>query len=82
MHIIKKANVVGFYLDASVKSNLPVISAITSIERPNEKSMLLPVYQGMYHDTANHSLPSELKSRDFAVKIDSIFHKHGGTQKT
>jgi hypothetical protein len=44
-------------------------------------SVILIVHEGIYNDTANHSLLSEFHLRDFGVKIDSICHKHGGTQK-
>jgi hypothetical protein len=43
--------------------------------------MLLIVHKAIYYDTANHSLLSEFQLRDFGIKIDSICHKHGGTQK-
>jgi hypothetical protein len=43
--------------------------------------VILIVHEAIYHDTANHSLLSEFQLRDFGVKIDSICHKHGGTQK-
>jgi hypothetical protein len=39
------------------------------------------VHEAIYNDIANHSLLSEFLLRDFGVKIDSIYHKHGGTQK-
>jgi hypothetical protein len=43
--------------------------------------VLLTVHEGIVNDTANHSLFSEFQSGDFGVKIDSIHHKHVGTQK-
>jgi hypothetical protein len=43
--------------------------------------VLLINHEGVYNDTANHSLLSEFQLRDFGVKIDSICHKHGETQK-
>jgi hypothetical protein len=43
--------------------------------------VLLIVHEAIYNDTANNSLLSEFQLRDFDVKIDSICHKHGGTQK-
>jgi hypothetical protein len=43
--------------------------------------VIVIVHEAIYNDTANHSLLSECQSRDFGVKIDSICHKHGGTQK-
>jgi hypothetical protein len=43
--------------------------------------VILIVHEAIYNDTANHSLLSEFQLRDFGVKLDSICHKHGGTQK-
>jgi hypothetical protein len=43
--------------------------------------VILIVHEAIYNDTSNHSLLSEFQFRDFGVKIDSICHKHGGTQK-
>jgi hypothetical protein len=43
--------------------------------------VILILHDAIYNDTANHSLFSEFQLRDFGVKIDSIFHKHGETQK-
>jgi hypothetical protein len=43
--------------------------------------VILIVHEDIYNDTANHSILSEFQFRDFSVKIDSICHKHGGTQK-
>jgi hypothetical protein len=43
--------------------------------------VILIVHEAIYIDTANHSLLSEFQLRDFGIKIDSICHKHGGTQK-
>jgi hypothetical protein len=43
--------------------------------------VILTVHEAIYNDTANHSLLSEFQLRDFGVKIYSICHKHGGTQK-
>jgi hypothetical protein len=38
-------------------------------------------HESIYNDSANHSVLSEFKVRDFCEKIDSVCHKHGGTQK-
>jgi hypothetical protein len=43
--------------------------------------VLLIVHEAIYNDAVNHSLLSEFQLRDFSVKVDSIWHKHGGTQK-
>jgi hypothetical protein len=46
-----------------------------------QSSVILIVHEAIYNDTANHSLLSEFQLPDFGVKIDSVCHKHGGTQK-
>jgi hypothetical protein len=43
--------------------------------------VILIVHEAIYNDAANHSLLSEFQLRYFGVKIDSVCHKHGGTQK-
>jgi hypothetical protein len=43
--------------------------------------VILVVHEVIYNDTANHSILSEFQLRDFGVKIDSICHTNGGTQK-
>jgi hypothetical protein len=42
--------------------------------------VILP-HEVIYNYTDNHSLLSEFQLRDVGEKIDSICHKHGGTQK-
>jgi hypothetical protein len=81
VHNARSANVVGFDHEAAVKRNLPIVSAITAVDLPDGISLLLIVHEAIYNDTANHSLLSEFQLRDFGVKIDSICHKHGWTQK-
>jgi hypothetical protein len=82
VHSTRRANVVGFDHEAAVKRNLPIVSAITAVDLPDGISvLLLIIHEGIYNDTANHSLLSEFQLRYFGLKIDSICHKHGGTQK-
>jgi hypothetical protein len=76
----RRANVVGFDHEAAVKRNLPIVRAITAVDLPDGISVILTVHEAIYNDAANHSLLSEFQLRDFGVKIDSICHKHGGTQ--
>jgi hypothetical protein len=80
VHNTRRANVVGFDHEAAVKWNLPIVSEITAVDLPDEISVILIVHEAIYNDTANHSLLSEFQLRYFGVKIDSICHKHGGTQ--
>jgi hypothetical protein len=81
VHNSRRASVVGFDHEAAIKRNLPIVSAITVVEHPDGISVILIVHESIYNDTANHSLLSKFQLRDFGVKIDSIFHKHGGIQK-
>jgi hypothetical protein len=81
VHITRRANVGGFDHETAVKRNLPIVSAITAVDLPDGISVMIVVHEAIYNDTANHSLLSEFQLRDFGVKIDSICHKHGGTQK-
>jgi hypothetical protein len=71
----------GIDHEAAVKRNLPIVSVVTAVDLPDGISVLLIVHEGIYNDTANHSLLSKFQFRGLGVKIDSICHKHGGTQK-
>jgi hypothetical protein len=82
VHNTRRANVVGYDNEAAEKRNLPIVSAIPAVDLPDGISVILIVHEAIYNDTANHSLLSEFQLRDFRVKVDSICHKHGGTQKT
>jgi hypothetical protein len=81
VHNTRRANVVDFDHEAAVKRILPIVSAITAVDLPDGTSVILMVHEAICIDTANHSLLSEFQLRDFGVKIGSICHKHGGTQK-
>jgi hypothetical protein len=63
------------------KRNLPIVSAITTVDLSDGTSVLLIIHESIYNDSANYSLLLEFQLRDFGVKVDSICHKHGGTQK-
>jgi hypothetical protein len=69
VHNTRRANVVGFDHEAAVRRNLPIFSAITAIDLPDEISVVLIVHEDIYNDTANNSLLSEFKLRDFGVKL-------------
>jgi hypothetical protein len=81
VHNTRRSNVVGFDHEAAVKRNLPIVSAITTVDLPDGISVILIVHEAIYNDTANHSLLSEFQLSDFGVKIDSICHRYGGIQK-
>jgi hypothetical protein len=81
VHNTRRANVLGFDNEAAVKWNLPIVSAITAVDLPNGISVRLIVHEGIYNNTANHSLLSEFQLRGFVVKIDSTALLLGGSQK-
>jgi hypothetical protein len=81
IHKTRRVNVVEFDHEAAVKRNLPIVSAINVVDLPDVISVIIIFYESIYNDKANHSLLLEFQLRDFGVKIDSICHKHGETQK-
>jgi hypothetical protein len=82
IHNPRRANVVGFDHETAIKRNLPIVSAITAIDLPNGESRLLVIHEGIYNETAAHSLVfSEFQLREFGIRINSICHRHGGTQQ-
>jgi hypothetical protein len=81
IHSSRRANVVGFDHETAIKWNLPIVSAITAIDLPSGQSILLVIHEGIYNETAAHSLLSEFNLREFGINIDSTCHRHGGTQQ-
>jgi hypothetical protein len=81
IHNSRRANVVGFDHETAIKRNLPIVTAITAIDLPSGESILLVIHEGIYNETAAHSLLSEFQLREFGINIDSICHRHGGTQQ-
>jgi hypothetical protein len=73
--------VVGLDHETAIKRNLPIVSAMTAIDLPSGQSILLVIHEGIYNETAMHSLLSEFQLREFGINIDSICHRHGGTQQ-
>jgi hypothetical protein len=72
--------VVGFDHETAVKRNLPIVSAITTLDLSNGQYVLLLIQEGIYNETSNHSLSSEFQLREFGIVIDSICPRHGGAQ--
>jgi hypothetical protein len=81
IHNSRRENVVGFDHETAIKRNLPIVSAITDIDLPSGESILLLIHEGIYNQTAAHSLLSEFQLREFGINIDSICQRHGGTQQ-
>jgi hypothetical protein len=44
VHNTRRANVIGFDHEATVKRNLPIVSAITAVDLPDGTSVLLIVH--------------------------------------
>jgi hypothetical protein len=65
----RRTNVVGFDHEAAVKRNLPIVSAITAVDLPDGISVILIIHEGIYNDTASHSLLSEFQLRFFQFEI-------------
>ena len=62
-HNSRRANVVCFDHEDTIKRNLPIVSAITALDLPNGSSILLVVRECIYNETSNHSLLSEFQLR-------------------
>jgi hypothetical protein len=75
-----RENVVVFDHETTIKRNLPIVSAITALDLTNGKSVILIIHESIHNETSNHSLSSQFKLREFGILIDSISHRHGGTQ--
>jgi hypothetical protein len=67
-HNLRRANKVGFDHEIAIKRNLPIVSATAAINLPNGQSILLVIHEGIYNETAAHSLLSELQLREFWYK--------------
>jgi phosphoserine aminotransferase len=80
-HNTRRANVVGFDHEATIKRNFTIVNTITAVDLPDGISVLLIAHEAMYKYTANHSLLSEFQLKDFGVKLDSICHKHEGNSE-
>jgi hypothetical protein len=51
--------VVGFDHETASKRNLPIVSAKTAIDLPSGQAILLVIHEGIYNETAAHSLLSD-----------------------
>ena len=81
IHSSRRENVFGFDHEAALKRNFPIMSAITAVDLPDGTSILLVIHEGIYNETANHSLLSQTYLREFGVKFDSKCHRHGGLNR-
>jgi hypothetical protein len=67
--------------ETTIKRNLPIASAITALDPRNGQSVILFICESICNKASNNSLLLEFQLRQFRIMIDSIPHKHGGTQQ-
>jgi hypothetical protein len=53
------------------------VCAISTVYPTNGQSILVVIHEAIH----NHSLLSEFQLRNYGIIIESICHRHGGTQK-
>jgi hypothetical protein len=80
-HKSRRANVVGFDHESAIIRNLPIVNAMTTIDLLNGQSILLVIREAIYNGSSSHTLLSEFQLREFGIIIDSICHRHGGSQQ-
>jgi hypothetical protein len=60
-HYSRRANMVGFDHETSIKRNLPLVSAITDLDLPNRLSVLFFKNESIHKESSNHSLLLECR---------------------
>jgi hypothetical protein len=58
-----------------------MVSAITVIDLLNGQSIIIVIHEDTYNESSSHTLLSEFQLREFGIIIDSICHRHGGSQQ-
>ena len=79
-HPTRRVKVVGFDKELTSKNNLPIVTAMTIVEVPDQDPILLQVNEAVLNKTADHSLMSNYQIAEFGVEVDARPIKHGGTQ--
>jgi hypothetical protein len=46
----RRVNVVGFDYDTAIKKNLPIFSAITTVDLPDGQTILLVINEGIFEN--------------------------------
>ena len=78
-HPTRQANVVGFNT-SSRKNNLSIVSAVTSVDLPDNKVVFLCVNEAIYNPDSKHTLLSVFQIRQFQVELDTTPKINGGLQ--
>jgi hypothetical protein len=79
-HPTRTANAQGFDVNQAIKRGLPIVSAISAVDHPDDHVILIRVAEAIYKNSSHHSLLSEFQIRDYGVKANTIARKHGGRQ--
>jgi hypothetical protein len=69
IHISRRASVIDFDHETVVKRNLPILTATTGLDFPDRTSILFVLHNGIYQNTANHSLLSEFQFREIGIML-------------
>ena len=79
-HPTRKANVIGFDSELAIKKNLPIVTAITSVDLPDNTTILLRAHESVYNKSCNQTLLSDYQLRQSAFTLDIVPKKFNGTQ--
>ena len=76
----RKANVIGFDTKVAVKRNLPIVTAVAAVDLKNNETILVGVHEGVFNESAPHSLLSDFQLRECVESLDAISKRHDGKQ--
>ncbi len=76
----RKANVVGFDKEHAFKNNLDIVTAVTAIDLPDKRTILVQIHEAVYNPSAKHSLLSEYQLRENGIQLDTVPRRHKGSQ--
>ena len=79
-HPTRKANVVGYDDQCTVKRGLPIVSGITAIDIEKKDTILLEIHEAVLNSESQHSLLSDFQLRERVHELDVVSKRHGGKQ--
>ena len=78
----RKANVTGFDTKVAVKRNLPIVSAVATVDLKNNETILVGVHESVHNESAPHSLLSDFQLRECVDHLNAICKRHGGSKSS
>ena len=78
----RRMNIIGFDSERSKKTGLSAVVAVTALDLPNGKLVLLRISEAAYNPISQHSLLSEFQLQEKECKIDSKARRHGGSNNS